>query len=492
MFKIVSAWDSNYYFCAVFFYSYGHFYSIFEEKSIFGFAICRHRYIAPLLFLLSLFIIILIIKNTKNYSSIFHKTNLVIGTMLCLTIIQISILEITKNNNPKKPFDIVLSTGSCIESNSTSSSTLETKTLSNIATRHETPDVYYIVLDAYSRYDRLMEKGYDNSYFEEELKDRGFVIPLCGESNYNWTILSVGSTLNLDYWNTLGILESNLSYKTMKTMLEPYLKDSIVREKFHKYGYKFVTSQVIYPFLDIQDSDIYYKEKFATEYVSQEYIETMRFQELFVESTFLRVLSEIVQANTKVKNQLPEPLLLLIHPLGLNLDTDVYGGKYYINYQINKSTLDFLEESVNIPGRKFVYSHLLVTHTPYVFSENGDFTDSNALSQKGYQIQLTYLNERIINIVDKILVESKSPPIIILQADHSDMLDGITNNKNFQAYYFPGVKEIDFDKNFSNVNTFRFVFSRFFNEPYELLPNHVFFYDFKDPVIFQEIEPDCP
>ena len=67
------------------------------------------------------------------------------------------------------------------------------------------PDIYYIVLDAYTRSDVMKNKfGYDNSLFINSLQDMGFYVAECSQSNYSMTSLSLASTLNMDYLQNLS------------------------------------------------------------------------------------------------------------------------------------------------------------------------------------------------------------------------------------------------------------------------------------------------
>ena len=66
------------------------------------------------------------------------------------------------------------------------------------------PDIYFIVLDGYARADILDEYyGFDNSPFLDGLRARGFQVSDASRSNFYWTFLSVGSSLNLDYVQAL-------------------------------------------------------------------------------------------------------------------------------------------------------------------------------------------------------------------------------------------------------------------------------------------------
>lgn len=67
------------------------------------------------------------------------------------------------------------------------------------------PDIYYIILDSYGRSDLLARKfDYDNSQFLENLRQMGFYVADCAQSNYNRTDVSLASSLNLDYLQNLS------------------------------------------------------------------------------------------------------------------------------------------------------------------------------------------------------------------------------------------------------------------------------------------------
>ena len=64
------------------------------------------------------------------------------------------------------------------------------------------PDIYYIILDEYTRDEAL--GGFDNSQFISELEDRGFYVASQGTSNYNSSMKSIPSSLNMSYLDDLG------------------------------------------------------------------------------------------------------------------------------------------------------------------------------------------------------------------------------------------------------------------------------------------------
>jgi phosphoglycerol transferase MdoB-like AlkP superfamily enzyme len=158
----------------------------------------------------------------------------------------------------------------------------------------------------------------------------------------------------------------------------------------------------------------------------------------------------------------------------------------------------------------FVFAHIVSPHPPYVFGPNGEeikhsepFSLSGPGRQNGgakymklYVDQLNYTDEIILKAVQKILSESKTPPIIIIQGDHGPVSffgeDEVekSNMKEqhsiLNAYYFPGQKYDLLYPSVSPVNSFRIVLNTFFDGKYDLLPDRSYFipharpYDFID------------
>jgi hypothetical protein len=110
----------------------------------------------------------------------------------------------------------------------------------------KSPDIYYIVLDGYGRSDYLLEKfNFDNSAFLTELESLGFVIPICTQSNYHLTILSMTSSLNMDY---LTKLPPGKDKDSTYLDFEPYLEQSRVLSFFEGLGYETFTFSGINPY----------------------------------------------------------------------------------------------------------------------------------------------------------------------------------------------------------------------------------------------------
>lgn len=92
-----------------------------------------------------------------------------------------------------------------------------------------------------------------------------------------------------------------------------------------------------------------------------------------------------------------------------------------------------------------------------------------ALRDPGYQHTITYLNNRFVEIVGKIIRESKVPPIIILQGDHGFSKDDNNRMNIFDAYYLPGDGKNQIYPSITPVNSFRIIFNTYFGGKYPLL-----------------------
>lgn len=318
-----------------------------------------------------------------------------------------------------------------------------------------TPDVYYIILDGYGRADMLQEvHGFDNSDFITSLEERGFVVPSESQSNYARTLLSLSSSLNMQYLD--GASSAGNSSKLWWPMQDA-LQHSEVRRILEEHGYKTIFLANNADYTDIRDGN-YYEAPFP--------IQLDIFSALFLYQTNFRPLAEI-------------------DALGIS-DFSYATHRQIILYEFGR-----LPEVAQIKGPKYVFAHIVAPHPPYVFDREGNpvepdypFTLS-VESHAGYVEQLHFINQATLDMVDGILANSKSPPIIIIQGDHGpgtltnhDSLEGTCLYERFSilnALYLPGVDPASVAADLTPVNSFRFVFNTYFDGTLETLPNRQFF-----------------
>jgi len=331
------------------------------------------------------------------------------------------------------------------------------------------PDVYYFILDSYGREDVLQKAyGYDNSAFIEGLRARGFYVAECSQSNYIRTELSVGSSLNMSYLQDLDPAFEPESIKRRR--LWDSLKHSAVRYNFETLGYKTVAFATGFAWSELDDSDVFYTPPPFSAGMTE-------FETLFMQTTLARHAQD----------------------LGW-VDADAIMGQNFRDRTL--LVFDRVDDIARMPEPTFAYIHVISPHPPFVFGPDGGHTNPaefwneekqypSALYAQGYQNQLTFLNQKMLDAIDTILVQSDTPPIIILQGDHGpwhqprDRRMWILN-----AYYLPGHQDELFPK-ISPVNTFRVIFNDYFGGNYDMLPNVSYFSPVPKLYEFSEVKNSC-
>lgn len=316
------------------------------------------------------------------------------------------------------------------------------------------PDIYYIILDEYAGFESLERNfGFDNSEFYSELSKRGFFMPSKSYSNYPFTVLSIPSSLNMQY---LNFFSDELG--TENTDLDPIrkiLEKNLVMNNLSSNGYHVVS---FFGGTEAIGSKLFVNEKICgNNYYLNEIKSILTSAEIYQEkrNEILCTFDEI----GNVKERISQPM--------------------------------------------FIFAHISIPHKPFLFDENGgsQMIDYNTLddsaNKKFYLQQLKFANKMTIRTIDEILTKSETDPIIIIQSDHGertginwdepteDMIKQGLNNLN--AYYFPNEKQNKLYNNISPVNTFRIIFNEYFDADFELLDDRYYWikndkkpYDMKD------------
>ena len=335
------------------------------------------------------------------------------------------------------------------------------------------PDIYYILLDGYTRGDYLRQNfNFDNSAFLKSLNKRGFYVADKANSNYAHTHFSVPSTFNMKYLNYLADKVGEKSKD--RTPLRELLYNNSVVLKLKSDGYKYVNIGTQWgwsktsPLQDIEvkannetESEIL---GFPLDEVALVYLQTTALKPWIEKDIRTTMVAQILNAIDKTKQVA----------------------------KIAEPTISF--------------THFLAPHPPYLFDKNGiipgqtplEFANQGFSDRPKYVEQTIYTNKFVLDIVDNILRDSQTPPIIIIASDHgsaaslgtSDFVNINPNDLNekgvkermgiLNAYYFP-------DKNYKNlyptitpVNSFRVIFKQFFGEDIDLLPDRSYFSSNRD------------
>lgn len=336
------------------------------------------------------------------------------------------------------------------------------------------PDVYYIVLDGHGRADVLRDLyDYKDNKLIAYLKSSGFYVADKSQANYVYTYASLASSLNFNY---LENLDDNFvkkgSIDTLK--FERLIQDSQVAENFKKLGYSYFTFRSGFaPLHKNPFADTHYVYAFGLN----------NFERSVVNSSILSFLLNI--ANLDVKEFHRQRVLFTFETL----------------------------KQISLDERPtFTFAHILAPHPPFVFNRNSEpvrdnkkysfadgarFAGTKEEYKTNYLNQLIFIDDQVIETIDKILKNSPTPPIIIIQSDHGPASEAINNNralKNFigelidnqnelsvkerssilNAYYFPKSDKNNLYESITPVNSFRLLFNTYLGQNFELLEDKTF------------------
>lgn len=397
-------------------------------------------------------------KSVRVSSKITKYLNIVIFILLCFPVFTISSYEFNKIHlNPPNNADIQI----------------------NQTENNNYPDIYYIILDGYGRDDVLKNLySYDNTSFLDFLRSKGFYVAEQSHSNYTQTLLSLSSSLNLNYLGQLGFTNS-YSNNTDRVPLKNLILNSELRAVLEESGYSIVSFDSGFPPTELKDADKYY-------------------------SRYLGI------------SQLEE--VLLSYSIAVLFDGNP-GFPFAINgYSTHRSRIDYiLDQLKNVPsmaGPKFVFVHILAPHPPFVFDKDGNpvvsnkpfilFDGSTFYGSKkeyidGYIGQLSYINDQIVKSINALLMESKHKPVIILQGDHGpEAYFNIYSTDDYclqervsilNAIYLPDQDTSQLYPSLTPVNTFRVILNKYFGSNLPILEDRIYYSNWDKPYNFKEFDP---
>ncbi len=151
-----------------------------------------------------------------------------------------------------------------------------------------------------------------------------------------------------------------------------------------------------------------------------------------------------------------------------------------------------LKKIPELKSPTFTFAHIPVPHPPFVFDHEGNFTGTTGfvgeygnhwLPKQAYVDQVLYLNAAVEEVVDSLLTQSETPPIIVIQGDHGPMSHWMRSRETLailNAYYLPGGGDQYLYPSITPVNSFRLIFDLYFDtqlgllEDYSYLANYQF------------------
>jgi hypothetical protein len=368
----------------------------------------RGRYIMGLLGLIVIVCGVRVIRARRDLVRLSRFLNVVTAAMVLVTVVEI-LVRIEKAG--KVP-----------------AGTAVGKTMALKLPVGTSPDLYYIILDAYTSNESLREFwNYDNTPFSSLLESNRFTVVRDAHSNFNYTFLSVASALTMDY----PPLVTNMFRK-------------FCRETFGQAAVPRALQNAGYDFINLSLFDVAGQPNFY----SYAAFSPGSLAKLLMHDSLVGLLWERLHSQSMAE----------------------------INLRIIAAVEGLAATKANRP--RFVYAHLMMPHDPYVFDRNGNRVPGNVIRDEktAYFEQLLFVNKVITNLVPTIQRNASVPPIIVVQGDHGFRWLGGESGKResltiLNAYYLPNSSPDWVYDGITPVNTFRLIFNHYFGTHYEYLPD---------------------
>jgi hypothetical protein len=233
------------------------------------------------------------------------------------------------------------------------------------------PDIYYIILDSYTSSESLKKYwNFDNSLFEDSLKQLGFLISAKSKSDFAVTQYCLASYLNSSPLKLDSLTHYN-GRNLVKFIRNNRLFDWLKANKYICFNYSIFDSF----------GNTKYYDYLTHNHFLERTIWYVNFTKL---CHFLRITLRISQLNLQIFRELD-----------------------HVTDQKHENPI-------------FVYAHVMMPHSPFIFNKYGTpYSASDSLTDKQkYLGQLIYTNSLILKSITNILTFSRSKPIIVIQGDH--------------------------------------------------------------------------
>jgi hypothetical protein len=340
------------------------------------------------------------------------------------------------------------------------------------------PDIYLILLDAYARADVLEEiYSFDNREFLDSLRSRDFYIADNSSSNYMQTLLSLTACLDADYLDAfaqkVGVRSRNhrpLRRKLQKTRVLQFLREQ---------GYTIVAFATDQPETELPSADVRIDFGRTVDYFTNALLNTTPLPDIYFAGGGPDVFADFRNRILYIIEQTAEASKLARSPM-------------------------------------FVFSYIESPHPPFVFGPKGErLRPGNRLHHKdgdrligengitreeyieGYRDQVTFMNSKVLDMVDEILKRSARPPIIILFGDHGPRAELFwqsaekTNQReamtNLAAFHLPDDGAKALYPSISPVNYFRIILPHYFGVDLERVADRNYFSTVTQPFRFHDV-----
>lgn len=406
------------------------FFGLFHDtmKTVFpGMIFSRYSFILPLLFITTVMIVVFLLKSKREFTRTINYLNI---TLAVLIIVDSALL------------------GAKVPSKSADASPSQLYACDSC----KKPNIYLLLLDEYAGRETLKDLfSFDNSAFEKELQSRGFHVFDKTKSNYNYTPFSMASLFSMDYLPLVTDKSNNIENQTLCQQL---INNNNLVRTLKSFGYDFVNVSMFHFADEPNDYD---------------------------KNNFYSTRDKLINAHTLTARLKKDLWFHFITTY--RFDWAIENFEYLLQLQLVEQVKATTKASKEKKGNRFVYTHFIMPHYPYLYDKDGRPQPLEKALNGGREEYLGFLqygNKLCLELIDNILKNDRSDPIILVMSDHGFTkygagIDPSYNFKNMVNIRMPENSGRDMPDSISNVNVFRMLLNRQFNQKWPMLKDSSFF-----------------
>ncbi len=310
------------------------------------------------------------------------------------------------------------------------------------------PDIYYIIFDEYAGFDAVREYWHDDyvNAFQDFLTRNHFFVANGSRSVTINTETELSSRLNLHQYT------ENDDPRAVLQRLDNNKVMAIVKY----YGYTTVAMDMAFNSI-LADQNTQFDPQQVGGMASDD------FKQTFLNDTMFMAFNEYFNYGSTAEKQ-----------------------RDMVFFALNKTTT-----LSTVKSPKFVFTHVLMPHMPFIFDQNGGLIDpSHAYDWNYYLGQHKYTTLLAENLITRLLdnADPANPPVIIVQSDHGArnlasrstdnvILDGYLQNYPLKyahyilnALYLPGYNTQTLSNDMPPIDTFVIVLNHYLNAGVSVQP----------------------
>lgn len=311
----------------------------------------------------------------------------------------------------------------------------------------ERPPVYLVLLDAYFGQEGMQRFfQYENTMFEDSLREKGFHVVKRSRSNYASTIYSMGSMLNMEYLRLDGppTIKNHFGYSAAVSAL----RNNKVCRHFEELGYTIINHSNF----DLQHVQAGYRSGLLPDNIRLITQQTMYY---------------------RVAKYLPLLLMRKGWMPGLQQESETL----FVENNEKMMAQTLAESVATVAKPVFTYVHLMMPHEPFAYDSTGvrrSTTNDTGLQANNAFLQYqVYTNKRINDFIGRLQAATEGKAVILLMSDHgyrpSYGKDPQLPFVNLNAVYLPQGNYEGWYDGLSNVNQFRVLFNTLYHQQLSLL-----------------------